>query len=125
MTFSTYILCFVAGLLGIFFHIFAVKMPAVKTSAQVGNVPFTYRAFFQDELAAILASLLMVIILLVVLQEIIAYQPAVVPYLKAGFVFVGYTGSSLLVSWLGKAQDKINSIVNIKTNTADGIAPPQ
>lgn len=124
MTRETYLLCFVAGLLGMAFHIFAVKVPGVKASAKVGNIHFDYGAFFQDELAAIIATVLMIFILLLVLNEIIAFKPEVEPYLKAGFVFIGYTGSSLLVSWLGKAQSKINSIVDAKTNVADTINPP-
>lgn len=124
MTFSTYLLCFLAGLLGIAFHIFAIKLPATKTRATVANMNFSYGAFFQDELAAILASLLTVIILLVVLDELVAFKPAVLPYLKFGFVFIGFTGSSILIAILGKASDKINAVVDVKTNTADQVSPP-
>lgn len=124
MTFTTYLLCFLAGLLGIVFHIFAVKIPAVKQAAKVGNIPFTYSAFFQDELAAILASLIMVFIFLIALTEILAYKPDLKNYLIGGFVFVGFTGSSLLVSILGKATAKINAIVDAKTNIADNVKPP-
>jgi hypothetical protein len=120
MNFTTYLLCFLAGLLGILFHIFAVKLPAIKQQAKVANMPFSYSAYFQDDLAAILGSLLTVVILLVVLDELVAFKPAVLPYLKAAFVFVGFTGSSILISLLGKAQDKINQVVDVKTDVADG-----
>lgn len=123
MTFTTYLLCFLAGCLGILFHIFAVKIPATKKQAQVANMKFTYKGFFQDELVAILASLLTVIILLVVLNEVLALKPAVEPYLKSGFVLVGYTGSSILIALLGKASQKINEVVNIKTDVADQVSP--
>lgn len=123
-TLQTYLLCLAAGLLGIAFHIFAVKIPAVKTSAQVGNVPFSYGNFFQDELAAILASIIMVVIFLFILQEVLAMEPAIKPYLVISFVFVGFSGSSFLVSLLGKAQGKVNSIINSKTDIADSVVPP-
>jgi len=119
MTISTYLLCFVAGVLGILFHIFAVKLPAIKTQAKVANLKFSYSQYFQDDLAAILASLLSVIILLVVLDEVVAFKPTVMPYLKFAFVFVGFTGSSVLIAILGKATAKVNAVVDEKTNIAD------
>lgn len=123
MTFNTYLLCFLAGVLGILFHIFAIKLPAVKERARVANMPFSYSAYFQDDLAAVLASLLTVVILLVVLDELVAFKPSVLPYLKFAFVFVGFTGSSILIAVLGKAQDKINQVVDVKTDVADGKKP--
>jgi hypothetical protein len=116
-------MCFLAGLLGIAFHIFAVKLPATKTRAQVANMAFTYTAFFQDELAAILSSLLAVIAALVALDELVAYKPDVLPYIKVGFIFIGFTGSSVLIALLGKASSKINAVVDIKTNISDQVAP--
>lgn len=124
MNFNTYLMCFVTGLLGIFLHIFAVKIPMVKQQAKSANMAFSYITYFQDELAAILASLISVVICLALLNEIVAFKPEVVPYLKFGFLFVGYTGASLVISVLGKAQEKINCVVDVKTNIADGIDPP-
>ncbi|SRR5260221_7680687 len=120
MNFNFYFLCFLSGLIGIFFNIFAVKIPAVKKAAKVGNAPFSYTAYFQDELAALLASFLTVIAFLILLDEVVAYQPAILPYLKVAFFFVGFTGASIVIALLGKAQDKINAIVDVKTDIADG-----
>lgn len=123
MTVSTYIMCFLAGLLGMLFHIFAIQMPAVKTRAVTANMQFSIRGYFKDEAAAIIANLLTILILLVVLKELVAFKPEVLPYITAGFVFVGYSGSSVLISLLGKAQAKINTVVNIKTDISDKVAP--
>lgn len=120
MTLETYAWCFSAGLLGILFHIFAIKIPAVKSRTKVANEKFNVGQYLQDDLAGIITSVLSVLILLVVLDELVAFKPVVLPYLKAGFVFVGYTGSSILVALLGKAQSKINQVVDIKTDKADG-----
>lgn len=124
MTTLTYLWCFIAGLLGMLFHIFAVSMPAVKTRATVANMQFTYGCYFKDEAAAIIANLLTILILLVTLNELVAFKPEVIPWLKAAFVLVGYTGSSLLITVLGKASGKINTVVDIKSNEADGLPPP-
>ena len=124
MTLSTYLLCFVSGLLGICFHIFAIKIPAVKTRATVANVSFSWTDYLKDDLAAILASVITVIAALVLLDEIIAFKPGVEPFIKAGFFFLGFTGSSVLISILGQAQSKLNAIIDIKTNIADQVAQP-
>lgn len=122
MTVSTYLLCFLAGLLGMAFHVFAVKIPATKTAASVGNVKFTYGAFFQDELAAILANVIMLGIFIMLLPLIVKIKPEVGPYLIGLFAFVGYTGASFLIALMGKATAKINAIVNVKTDVADGVS---
>ena len=116
---SDYIIAFTLGLLGIIFHITAVKIPQTKSSAKVGNVPFSYVQFFTDEWTAILSTLVMLIIALCLIDTFLVYQPSAQPYIKAGFLFLGYTGSSFLVSLLGKAQGKINSVIDEKTNIAD------
>lgn len=124
LTFSTGLWCFLAGLLGIALHIFAIKIPGVKQRATVANVPFSYSDYFKDDLAAIIASVLAVLVLLVILPELIAYKPEIVPFLKIGFVFVGYTGASVIVAIMGQFQTKLNGIVNTKTDISDGVVQP-
>lgn len=120
MTLQTYLWCFIAGLLGIGLHIWAVKLPNIKAQAKVGNIPFSYSKYFQDDLPAILSSAITVAIFLVILDELVAFKPAVIPFLKAGFIFVGFTGSSILIALLGKASKRVNNIVDAKTDIADG-----
>jgi hypothetical protein len=120
MATSIYIQCFLAGTLGALLHLFAIKVPAMKERAKVANEKFDLSDYLKDDLAAILSNLLTVLILLLVLDEVVKFKPVVEPYLKAGFVFVGFTGSSILISILGRAQKKLNSVVDEKTDIADG-----
>jgi len=114
-----YAWCFLAGVLGIAFHLVAIKIPAMKKRAKVANEPFDFRKYLKDDIAAILTSVLTVLIALIVLDEALSIKPAIQPYLKAAFVFVGYTGSSILIALLGTAQNKIDKIVDTKTDIAD------
>jgi hypothetical protein len=123
MTTTTYLLCFVAGLLGIALHIFAVKIPATKTRAIAANIKFSYSAYFQDDLAAILASFIALLVYVVCLKELLDYKPVIKPFITFGSVFVGFTGSSIIVAILGKASAKINAIVDVKTDVADQVEP--
>ena len=124
MSLSTYLWCFLAGVLGTLIHLFAVKIPAVKKSAVAANIKFTYSGLFEDELAAILANLFSILAVLLVLDEVLKFKPELLSWLKIFFLTFGFMGSSLMVAWLGKAADKINSVVDVKTNIADGVAPP-
>ena len=118
MTASTYIILFICGVLGEIFHL-VTKAQSIKESARVGNAPFKYKSFIADEFMAIISTLTMLIIAICLVDEFLTYEPKAQPYLKAGFIFLGYTGSSILVNTLGKAQQKINAIVDEKTNIAD------
>lgn len=115
-----YAWCFVAGVLGIILHIVAIKWPSVKKRAKTANEPTDFKSYLKDDAGAISASVVTVLILLVALDEVLGLRPAIANYLKLGFVFVGFSGSSVLISLLGTAQSKIDKIVDIKTDKADG-----
>jgi len=115
-----YISCFVGGLLGILFHIFVLKLPAVRSRAKAANVPFKISDYFRDDYLAIISSVLTVVILVWLLDEIIGYNPSFMRWIKFFFIFVGYTGSSVLVGLLGKFDKEVQKVVDYKTDKADG-----
>lgn len=108
------------GLLGVAFHILAIKAPAVKKRTESANLPFKLIDYLKDDILAISASVITVVIAVFLLDEIIGYNPSFIRYVKFGFVFVGYTGSSLLISILGKFDKSVSAVVDTKTNIADG-----
>lgn len=120
MTTQLYIMCLLSGLLGIAFHVFAIKIPSVKVRAKSANMPFSIGAYLKDDLTAIIASIITVAIFVVAIDEIVGYNPSLIRFIKFGFAFVGYTGSSLLILAFGKFGGKINDIVDAKTDIADG-----
>ena len=115
-----YINCLIGGILGMAFYLFAIKIPAVKARALTANMPFSMKAYFKEDYLAIIASLLAVFICVWLLDEMIGYNPSFLRYIKFFFLFIGYTGSSLLVSVLGKFDKTVQKVVDIKTNLADG-----
>lgn len=119
ITTSTYLLCFLSGILGLLFHIFAIKIPGIKARATVANVPFSLIQYLKDDSAAIFASLVSILLFIVILDEAIAFKPEVLPYIKVGFAFVGFTGSSVLIAVFGTAQTKLNKIIDVKTGPPD------
>jgi hypothetical protein len=115
---NTYIFCFIAGLIGILFHI-CLKIPEMKKRFKVANIEFSLSKYFQDDMWGIIASIVTVIAAIFILDEIVDFYPALLKWSKFFFIFIGYTGSSLLVTALGKTADYVNKIVDVKTDVAD------
>lgn len=119
ITSTQYIYCFIAGVLGIMFHVFAVKLPALKRRSEVANKQFSIRDYFADDWIGLGSSIIAVLFAVLALKEIVEYRPGVVKYVKYLFFFVGFTGSSILLAVLSKTDKAINALVDKKTNIAD------
>jgi hypothetical protein len=118
---TLYLMCFVAGVIGILAHLIFLKLPAVKQRALAANLPFSLKAYLREDCLAIIASFLTVVICVFVLDELIGYNPSLLRFIKFLFVFVGYTGSSILVGVFGKFDAAVQNIVDRKTNELDAI----
>jgi hypothetical protein len=119
MTVQTYILCALAGLLGIAFHLFAIKIPSAQTRAKVANLKFTVGDFFSTEIAGISSSIFTVAIVLICAGEWLRAKPEFSNWVITGFAFIGFTGSSVLLAAFNKVGTVINKAVDIKTDIAD------
>ena len=122
MTTQLYVNCFIGGLIGMLFYLFAIKLPAIRKRALAANLPFSIKGYFKDDYLSVIASLISIIALVWTLDEIIGYNPSFMRYIKFFFIFIGYTGSSVLVNVLGKFDKEVQRIVDIKTNISDGKA---
>lgn len=111
--------CLIAGLLGILCHVFFLKLPALKNTADVSNIHFTPKTYFEQDWIPLVASVLTVVVFAFVLDEVLKIHPMVAQYLKFFFVFIGYTGSSVLQAALGVTDKKFKDIINKKTDIAD------
>ena len=115
---------FIAGTMGILLHLFAVKLPSLREKARVGNLPFSFSEYLKNDWLALVANILTMCILIFCWDEIVGINSAVAKYAKWLFVFVGFTGSSIVLAALSVTNRKILSAIDIKTNVADGIVPP-
>lgn len=115
---------FIAGSLGVLLQIFAIKIPTLSAKYKVANRTFSIREYIKDDWYAIIASFLSVGIMIYGIDEIIGIKPEIEKYIKWLFVFVGFTGSSIIQVLLSVANKKIMAIIDVKTNIADGVQPP-
>jgi len=116
---AQYIQCFLGGMLGILAHVFIFKIPALKEASRVSNVRFRIGTYLNDDWAVIFASFLSVVIVMFVMDEIIAESPCIAENIKWFFITIGYTGSSIIQTKLGRSSKKINEVINYKTDIAD------
>lgn len=99
----TNLLLFVCGVLGILIHNL-VKVNQINRNTN-GN--FAFSPFIKLEWPSIALSLCVVIVCLIAKQEIKQLEQAS-KWLALFFVFSGYTSQSLVYSFLGKYEKKLN-----------------
>jgi len=118
MTIETYLILFVAGLLGISLQV-VLKLRSLKIKASLANVIFNPGKALLDDWLSIVASLLTILICLLCIDNFISYSPVIEKYLKFGMVFVGYTGSDIISRFFSVANSTINKAIDYKTTIAD------
>jgi len=110
---------FIGGMLGMLFHVFVLKLPALKSRAKNANMPFNVGDYFRDDWIALGASIIAIAIGIFIFDEATGAYPSITKWAKFFFIFVGYTGSSLLQGILSKTESRIQTIVDKKTDIAD------
>ena len=113
---------FLGGALGVLLQIL-FKIQNLKKQSTIANHSFSVKDYFKDDFISIISSFVAVGIAIYVIDELLAAKPSLSEYIKWFFIFVGYTGSSLIQSVLSATSKKINAIIDLKTNLADGVTP--
>lgn len=111
--------CFIAGLIGMLLHIFLVKLPSALNRSQMANVRLTPAKFFREEWITITGSALTVLAIVYCLDELLNLKPELVKIIKWLFIFVGFTGSSIIMALFSRTAKTLNSIIDVKTDIAD------
>lgn len=121
---NTLLTYFIMGSLGVLLQIFAVKVPTLAARFKTANRAFSFIEYLKGDWYTIIASFVTVGIVTFGIDEILDAKPELEKYIKWFFLFVGYTGSSIIQNLLSVANRKIMAIIDVKTNIADGVQPP-
>ncbi len=119
MTPLDYLTYFFCGLLGISIMVL-VKLRALKERSKIANTEFSVISYFKDDLITLLLALVSLLVLLIGGKYIAKYKPDWSDWLWLLFVLWGYAGTSILLAFFSKAEAKINRVIDIKTDIADG-----
>jgi len=120
MTYQTYLFCVVMYILGQALQLFWVKIPALKKRCTVANVEFAISAWWKEDWNIVIGNMIFGAILIFALNEVVQWKPIVLDYVKWFFAFMGAFGSSVAMTKWGNFEKMLNTIVDKKTNIADG-----
>jgi len=112
-----------SGAIGVLIQIL-LKIKDLKTHATAANMQFVFSKYLKDDWPTIALSFISVGAFAIFLPEIIAIKPEVLKFARIGFAFIGFTGSSVIQMLFSATSKKILSIIDLKTNIADGTVPP-
>lgn len=115
---SQCILMFIGGQL---LHLFLIKLPAVKKRCLAGNIEFSFVEYWKEDKYLVIATNVFGAMIILGLNEIIAWKPLVLQYIKWFFAFVGAFGSSVILSKFSIFEKKLQAIVDQKTNQLSDI----
>jgi uncharacterized protein YacL len=118
-----YIICFLIGLIGVAFQII-FKIRSLIEKANVGNIRFNWKDYFKQDMFSIILSLLSILLAEFFIRDTLEYyenSKIAMPLIKLTFATLGYAGADISSRLFGRASKMLNSIIDKKTNVADGI----
>lgn len=125
MTPSLYIQCVLMLLLGQALQLFLIKIPAVKERCRVANKVFSWSEWWNSDWNLVVATAVLGAMAIIGLDQIVHWKPEILDYVKWFFAAIGAFGSNLLLSKWSSFEKSLNTIIDKKTNIADGVEPPK
>lgn len=118
-----YFKCVAACLLGNLCHI-AVKYNALAIDYRKANEEYSFKHFLRDDKRALVIDLLLSFALVYVADEFVIESEWLMNKIKIVFLFIGYTGSHVILQLMSVGKEKFRGIIDAKTDKADGIVKP-
>src|SRR5688500_4722442 len=119
MNIQDYIICFLVAVLGQIIQT-ALKLHSLSTKAAVGNTGLNvFKEYFKTDYWAIMANFAFIGACLFIATEWIMSE-YILGKIKTGFLFIGWAGSDLANRIFTKTNQRINAIIDRKTDFADG-----
>lgn len=119
-----YVQCFATAFSGWALHT-VLKLRSMQIKAKAANLNFALHEYFKEDWLSITACFLTITLFLLFADEVLHFNEKIIFYIKIGFGFVGYTGSDVASRFFSVVDKKINSVIDYKTNVADGIDQPK
>ncbi len=125
MTTSLYVQCVIMLILGQALQIFLMKIPDIKKQAKLANQQFIWKDWWASDWNLVIGTAVIGAIALIGLDEIFHWKPQIVEYVKFFFVLIGAVGSYVVMAKLSKYAAYFEKVIDVKTNIADGLPPPE
>jgi hypothetical protein len=118
MTIPLFWQCFIACLIGNIIHV-SFKIRSLSIDYKKANLPFSIGQYFKDDKFALVADAAASFGLVYLADEWL-HNEYILGKIKTFFVFIGFTGSYVILQFTSVAKSKFRKIVDEKTNIADG-----
>jgi len=118
MTHELYIQCVIACLIGNILHV-AFKILSMAQDHKVANLQFSVRTYLRDDKWALIVDAAASFALVYLIDEWIDFGPPIAGKVKSIFVFVGFTGSYVILQLMSVAKSNFRKAIDFKTDKAD------
>jgi len=125
MTLSMYLQCVAMLILGQALQVFIIKIPDIKSRAKLANQQFIWKDWWQSDWNLVIGTAIIGAMAIIGLDQLIAWKPGILDYVKWFFGGLGFIGSTLVLAKYSKYAAYFNQVIDIKTNIADGLPPPE
>jgi len=118
MTHEIYYQCVLACLIGNLLHI-GVKVRSLAVDHKIANLEFSVPKYIKDDKWALIVDAGASFALVYLADEWLDFDERILGKIKSIFVFVGFTGSYLILQAMSVAKKKYRAAVDFKTNKSD------
>lgn len=125
MSTSLTIQCVLMLVLGQLAQLFLMKIPDMKKQARLANAQFIWKDWWVADWNLVMGTAVLGSMALIGLDELFHWKPDIMEYVKWFFAAIGALGSYVVMSKWSKYAAYFNEVIDVKTNKADGIEPPQ
>ena len=118
MTHQIYFQCVIACLIGNLLHI-AFKVRSLAVDHKIANLEFSIWKYISDDKWGLIVDAGASFALVYLADEWLDFDDRILGKIKSIFVFVGFTGSYVILQMMSVAKKKFRSAVDFKTNKSD------
>lgn len=111
--------CVVMLVLGQALQIVLFKLPSLKKQARIANKQFTIKEWWCEDWNAMVGTLIIGAMVTIGINEVVAWKPFLLDYLRWFYGLLGFCGSYVVLSVASTYQKKLMALLDVKVNLAD------
>jgi len=120
MTHELYTQCVIACLIGNVLHV-CFKILSLWRNHKKANLEFSFGSYFRDDKIPLMVDFLASFAVVYIIDEWLSFNEFIIGKIKSIFVFVGFTGSYVIMLLMSVSEKKFRAAIDHKTNIADQV----
>jgi hypothetical protein len=121
MTTLMYWFCVAMFVLGQAAHLFLLKIPEMRKTANALNKGFYFKEWWKCDWNIIIGTQVIGAMFILGLDQFLHWKPEIIDYVKWFFALLGAFGSTIAMTYGSKYADTLKHLVDIKSNVSDAI----